>query len=285
MNVSDVKAQRFSYLMILICIISLLLMPLFPWIGTGSGDDARPSHESQIIVGGEQIEELIDDYNGDKDSDYYKGMKATVGLKNNLSGIGFFLWLVLIFAIIIMFGIKIGEMGNQYNLISNIFKILGLIVLIFSILILLNHIFFLGDLGEANDKLNADSAISFGFIISMILSLILLLVSLAFTAAAVPQAIRGFTGGRPRPMPQQGYQQPPMQQQRPPVQQQPPQPTSYQAPPPTQPAPTPQPTQQQAPPAPAPVTPPTQGPKFCAKCGHHLKGNPKFCPKCGNKIS
>lgn len=273
------KAQKLSLFMIIISIAAIILMPLLPWTSVGEDDNTYVAHESQILVSGERAEEDVDDWKGDKDNDQYKIMKATAGLKDNLSGIGFYFWLCLIFAVIIMIGIKFYNMGPQFKLFSNITMLLGILVLIFSILIILNHVFFLGNIGEINDKIEGDKfdyGISVGYVLTMLFSVLLLLIALAFTASVVPIAARGLSSGMPRPAYQQGYQQPPQQMQ---------QPMQQQTPPPVTPAPAPTP-----PPAQPPQQPPVQQqqqaptPKFCPGCGTSIPGGAKFCPKCGNKF-
>lgn len=210
------NTQRFALVFVLLCIAGLVFMPLFPWMASPSNGDSVYLHEDDVMMNGEMAEELedqLEDYNSyyrrnsryyddygldeyydyspdnqmDKAEDYIDGM---IGLKDNLSGIGWFFWISLIFSILVLIGVEIYNLGEKYHFLANIMFLLGVVVLIASILILLNHVFFFGNIGEiseAYEDLQGGGEITFGFnYFPLLTSVGLLLTSLMYTIKIFP---------------------------------------------------------------------------------------------------
>ncbi len=298
------KVNKLTWLMIIFCLIGLIFMPLLPWISTEMNDKTYYMNEGDLSDGREYIEDTkkqLDDMpSSTKETDEYKDAKslidAALGMIDNVGGIGIFFWFSLFFVIILLIGIAVYNIGQKYQIIGNIMFIMSIFVLIFSLMIVLNHVFLIMNIGTINDKIDdVGSAMSYMGVglfsneitysfnyIPFIMGILLLIISIMFVVSVVPTAIRSFSSRRPRPMGTPGgyppQQQPPMQQQpmppqQPPMQQQPPiqqQPVAQAPPPPPQQPP----SQQPKPPA----------PRACTICGAPIKGNPKFCPKCGGKL-
>ncbi|MCK4364432.1 MAG: zinc ribbon domain-containing protein [Thermoplasmatales archaeon] len=242
------RVQKLTMIMLLVSIIALLFMPLLPWSfyesDTSWGSIKYYSTEGNIMVGGERAEDEIDNYN--KGSDSYELLKETISAKDNLSGIGLCFWLSLIFTIILLVGIKIYNMGQQYQLFSNIIFLTGIMIIIFAIFIILYHVWFMGNIGELADIGNIDVAFSFNYL-PLTMGIILLIVSIIYVFSVVPMAIYGISSSLQHRMMGHQVGMPP---------QQPPQQT-------------PQPT----------------GHGYCLACGGaKLSDTQKFCHKCGKKL-
>lgn len=279
------KVNRLTWLMIIFCLIGLIFMPLFPWISTEMGDETYYMDEGTVLDGREYAKDAKKTLNtatsSQKETDEYKDAKslidATLGMIDNIGGIGVFFWLSLLFTIILLVGVMIFNIGQKYQIIGNIMFIMSIFVLIFSLMIVLNHAFLIMNIGTINDKIDDlgstmgylgiglfSNEISYSFnYIPFIMGILLLIISIMFVVSVVPTAMRSFSSRRPRPTAHQGGYPP---QHQPPIQQQP------VAPPP--------PLPQQAPRQNQPITPPAA----CPMCGAPLKGSPKFCPKCGGKL-
>lgn len=297
------SVKKMSFFMVIIIIIALIFMPLLPWFSAEIGGKTYYSNEGDLLRGRESIEDLqdtLDSYpDSAKESDEFKAAEdmaeASLSIMDNVSGIGFYFWLSLFFLLIIMIGIGVYSLGQKYQLFGHIFFLLSIFILIFSILIVLNHVFLIGNIGTFNDKLDdlggAAGAIGMGGLFSteisfsfnyvpLIMGIILLIFSLIFVIKVIPTSIRAMTySTRQNKMmayQQQGYGGPGQQQYQPPPQQPPMQPMP---PPPAQ---QPPPVQQQQP------SQPQQEPKkktsdnkFCPYCGTQIQANQKKCPNCG----
>lgn len=279
------KVYKLSMFMLIVCIVALLFMPILPWTSSSTEgvDKTTWSYEGMILDSGEQIEDDLDDYKdmyGTK-SDTYKSAKEQLNAKNNLGGIGFYYWMSLLFIIIIFVGIGLYSMGQKYQLFGNIIFLLSIMILIFSILIILNHVWFMGSTGELSDLAGKDTDYAFSFnYIPMIMGIILLILSIIFIVNVAPVAIGSITANSQRNRARYYQQQPGYQQ---PQQQTPPPPPSagqpQQQPPQQQP-----PQQQQQTPPPNKEQSKKAGSKFCPKCGTKITGSPKFCTNCGNSL-
>lgn len=292
------KVNKLTFFMIILCILGLLFMPLFPWISTEVSKETYYAHEGDLIRGRKSMEDAKDSLDDAsdyvKDTDEYKDAKdlvnAGLGLIDNISGVGFYFWLALIFAIIVFIGVGIYKMGQKYQLFGHLLFLSSILVLIFSILITLNHVFLLGNIGTYNDKIkdfqgiggyfgtslfSGEITFSFNYI-PLIMGILLLIISLIFVIKILPFSLRSVTAtsrqNRPSGYQQQSYGGPYQQQGQPPqqmpAQTPPPQPKQQPSPPPQQ-----QPPEQK-----------TGDIKFCPGCGTKIEGKIKFCPKCGKKI-
>jgi hypothetical protein len=263
------QVRKFTLIMVLVSIIALIFMPLLPWtsISAKGIDKTQWYYEGMLIQSGESEE----DSNTDS-----KTIDATIGLKNNLGLIGLSFWLTILFGIIIIIGIGIYKMGQKYQLFGHIFFLTGIAILIFGILSLIGHVWFIGNVGTLSDEAgkNVDYVFSFNYI-PLIMSIILLIISIIYTIKVVPASIafmgslsrqnrmryqQQYAGAYQQAPPQNTYQQPPQQQRQqqtsPPPQQQ---------------------TQDQKPAQ-------SSGSKFCPKCGTKITGSSKFCTNCGNPL-
>jgi len=242
--------QKLTWLIIIFCIIGLLFMPLLPWTSQKQGDDTNWHVEGDAYIEKEKAKEDKKGVSGDAE----KYSKAVIGVGDNAGFVGFSFYLIMIFGIVILIGIAIYKMGKPFY--GNILFFVSLFILIFAILIVLNHVFLFGNIdtitqmGEDLWGWCDDNKVAFTFnYVPLIMGLLILIISAIFCLTILPNAAREISASRPRPTYQAGYgpgQQPPMQQQPPP--------------------------QQQAPPT------------GCPMCGAPIKGNPKFCPKCGGKL-
>jgi ABC-type multidrug transport system fused ATPase/permease subunit len=209
------NSQRFAMLFIFLSIIGLVFMPLFPWITTSTGDDSIFLHEDDVMFNGEIADDLEDDlreyrsqkkYLSSYNKNYYSYddgldetadfLDAMIGLKDNLSGIGLFFWLGLFFSILVLIGVEIFNLGNKYHVFGNILLLLGVIVLIASVLIILNHAFFVSNIGEISEfyeDLPAGDEINFGFnYFPLLAGIFLLLTSLLYTLFVFPLVLKKF---------------------------------------------------------------------------------------------
>ncbi len=263
------KVRKFTMIMIIVSLLALIFMPLLPWVSMSAGDTTNWMGEGEIDIGAETADSAT------QKSDF---QKAQIGMRGNLGLIGLSFWMTILFGIIIMMGIGIYNMGQKYRLFSHIIFLIGIMFLIFAILIVISHVWFLGNVGTLSDEAgkNVDYAFSFNYL-PLIMGVILLIISIMYTIQIFPASLRAITS-HSRQSQMRYYQQGPQQpgfQQGPPQQMQqtsPPQPTQQ----------PPQPQTQQKPPQPQGQK---QGAaKFCPTCGTKISGNPKFCPKCGKKL-
>ncbi len=265
------QVRKFTFIMVIVSLIALIFMPLLPWVSYSmdGSDKTQWWGEGSIMRQGEQAE----DSNSDS-----KTIDASIGLKNNLGLIGLSFWLTILFGIIIVIGIGIYKMGQKYQLFGHIFFLMGIVFIIFGILALLGHVWFIGNVGILADEAGKSAEIGYSFnYIPMIMSIILLIMSIIYSIKVVPASIGYMSSwsrqNRMRYQQQYGgaYQQVPSQN----TYQQPPQQTQQQTPPP------PNQTQQTQPQKPSQSTVRS---KFCPKCGAKTTGSSKFCTNCGNPL-
>ncbi|MCG2825431.1 MAG: hypothetical protein L6265_02420 [Thermoplasmatales archaeon] len=258
------KAQKIITIIILVSIIGLVTMPLFPWMSyehkTYNSDGERVSVTTYL-----------------SEEDIHTASKAsgssreTRNLDGDIGMIGLSLWLALIFGIIALIGITVYRAGGWGISIGSLLLLISVIVIVFAILALVYNGIFFGDVGNHERAVNKYLSegekykeMFFYNYIPMIMSIILLIASLAYLAVIVPFSVRTLFPHRP------GYPMQPYQPQ-----------TTLQQPY------SPQPVPVKPPPAQQPPTKPTI--IKCPKCGETLQVTSGIrpieiiCPRCGAK--
>jgi len=261
------KAQKIITIIILVSVIGLVTMPLFPWMScehkTYNSDGEKVSVTEYIC------EEDIRTASKASGSN-----RETRNLDGDIGMIGLSFWLALIFGIIALIGITVYRAGGWGISIGSLLLLIGVIVIVFAILALVYSGIFFGDVGNHEQALNKYQSggekykeMFFYNYIPMIMSIILLIASLAYLAVIVPFSVRTLFPHRP------GYPMQPYQPQTPPQQ-------PYSS----------QPVPVKPPPAQQPWQPSTKPTIIkCPKCGESLQVTSTIrpieiiCPKCGAK--
>jgi hypothetical protein len=267
------KAQRFSFVIILISIIGLMTIPLFPWMGM---------ERDQYNYDTNEFEKVTDYTLGNSGMLHISAESSSLDeiedLDGDISMIALCFWLSLLFGVIALSGVAIYRTGRG-EFFAHILLLFGILVIIFAILALVSHWSFLGHVSDFEDRINAKVTYGYNFF-PLIFAVLLLIMSILYLVVVVPFSGRvlarmsGAGYGAPGPYPQ--YQQPQQYPQQPsypsgqPPAQYPPQQPQY-----------PQQPQQQ------PMQQPAQQPqqqaqefKNCIRCGQVIPVYANVCQYC-----
>lgn len=245
------KTHKLTRIMIIVSIISLIFMPLLPWISSTPGETSGTYiNEGFLDIASNAY------YSGSSDS------AEAAKLNNDLGLISLSFWLVLVFSIVSLIGIAIYKI-EKTPFISHIILLIGCMTIIFGILVIFGHWNFIVHVGD----ISGYSSVFYGYnYIPLIMGIILLFTSISYTTTVAPTSTRSLVYYfRQR----QSEAEAKYQEYRTRVERQPAD-ASYHL------------TEKPSPTSVQKKTGTT--PKSCPECGVKLGGNPKFCQKCGRKL-
>ncbi len=194
----DTQVQKFALLMLVFSVMALIFMPLFPWVTVSMDDETSYLMEDDIMLNGEMNEDIQDDlgdsrslfrsysslagysssmsgfgFSSGYSSSYYEDLMdsyedyvdSNVGIYHNISGIGLFFWLSLIFSFVLLVGVELFRFGKKFRLFGHMIFLIGVLIAVFAVLILVNHVWLIGNVGMLSESLEdlMDSEASFGF--------------------------------------------------------------------------------------------------------------------------